>query len=260
MLVALAKTPLSIFLAKQLSELGKSPVIIKKFYKEHFDEHNLIKEQFGNFILCKKRLDGLKEVMKMNYDSVILDDGFQDYRIKKDLSIICFNQNQLIGNGLIFPAGPLRETLNSLKQAHIILINGKKDSKFEEIILKKNKNLKIFYSNYKPKNIEDFKNKKLMAVAGIGNPDNFFDLLKCSGLRVEKELVYPDHYQFSKEEVENILKQADNENLNIVMTEKDYFKIKHYKIRDIGVFAVSLEINDRVNFIKSIQEVYDKKN
>ena len=75
----------------------------------------------------------------MNYDSVILDDGFQDYRIKKDLSIICFNQNQLIGNGLIFPAGPLRETLNSLKQAHIILINGKKDSKFEEIILKKNK-------------------------------------------------------------------------------------------------------------------------
>ena len=54
------KTPLSIFLAKQLSELGKSPVIIKKFYKEHFDEHNLIKEQFGNFILCKKRLDGLK--------------------------------------------------------------------------------------------------------------------------------------------------------------------------------------------------------
>ena len=98
-----------------------------------------------------------------------------------------------------------------------------------------------------------------MAVAGIGNPDNFFDLLKCSGLRVEKELVYPDHYQFSKEEVENILKQADNENLNIVMTEKDYFKIKHYKIRDIGVFAVSLEINDRVNFIKSIQEVYDKK-
>ena len=82
MLVALAKLHYH-FLAKQLSELGKSPVIIKKFYKEHFDEHNLIKEQFGNFILCKKRLDGLKEVMKMNYDSVILDDGFQDYRIKR---------------------------------------------------------------------------------------------------------------------------------------------------------------------------------
>ena len=63
--------------------------------------------------------------------------------IKKDLNIICFNQNQLVGNGLILPAGPLRENLSSLLNANIVLINGKKDQDFEEKILKINKNLEI---------------------------------------------------------------------------------------------------------------------
>ena len=62
----------------------------------------------------------------------MLDDGLQDYKLKKDLSIVCFNQNQLIGNGLIIPSGPLRENLNALKKIDIVLINGKKDIKFEE--------------------------------------------------------------------------------------------------------------------------------
>ena len=59
------------------------------------------------------------------FNTIILDDGFQDYGIKKNLNIICFNQNQLIGNGLILPAGPLRESLESLKDVDLILINGR---------------------------------------------------------------------------------------------------------------------------------------
>ena len=77
----------------------------------------------------------------MNYDAVILDDGFQDYSIKKDLNIICFNQNKLIGNGQVLPSGPLRENLNSLIEANIVLINGKKDNNFENKILEINKNI-----------------------------------------------------------------------------------------------------------------------
>ena len=118
------KTPTSILLFNELTKLGKKPVIIRKYYKEHNDEYNMIKKNSINLILCKNRIIGIKEAKKLNYNICILDDGFQDYKIKKDISIICFNQNQLIGNGLILPSGPLRENLNSLKTADIILING----------------------------------------------------------------------------------------------------------------------------------------
>ena len=76
----------------------------------------MIKNYFENIIINKKRIDGLKEAENSGYDVVILDDGFQDYTIKKDLKIICFNQNQLIGNGLVLPSGPLREKLSALKR------------------------------------------------------------------------------------------------------------------------------------------------
>ena len=99
-----------------------------------------------------------------------MDDGFQDCRIKKDLNIICFNQRQLIGNGMIIPAGPLRESLESLNLAELVLINGNKDEYFEEKILTVNNKIKIFYSQYVPTNLDHFKGKKLIAIAGIGNP------------------------------------------------------------------------------------------
>ena len=98
--------------------------------------------------------------------------------ILKNLSIVCFNENQLIGNGLVLPAGPLRESLNALKNAEIVLINGNKNKNFEEKILNINKNLDIFYSSYIPVNLNNFKNHKLIAIAGIGNPDNFLDYWK----------------------------------------------------------------------------------
>ena len=63
---------------------------------------------------------------------IILDDGFQDYSIKKKINVICFNQPQLAGNELIIPAGPMRETLKSLKDAQIVIINGNKNISFED--------------------------------------------------------------------------------------------------------------------------------
>ena len=74
------------------------------------------------------------------YDVAILDDGFQDYKIKKDLNIICFNSNQLIGNGFVFPSGPLREDLSSLTSVDIVVINGEKNKEFERKILDINNN------------------------------------------------------------------------------------------------------------------------
>ncbi len=141
------KTPVSIHLANELSKLKKKPIIVRKYYSNHNDEYNLIRNNFKNLAICKDRLKFLKKINKSDFDTVILDDGFQDIRIQKNINIICFNQNQLIGNGLALPSGPLRENLSSLKNADIIIINGKKDKNFEEKLVKINKNLEIFYSS-----------------------------------------------------------------------------------------------------------------
>ncbi len=254
------KTPTSIYIANELTKLGKRPVIIRKFYKEHKDEHNLIKENFKNFILNKDRVAGILKAERMGYDTVILDDGFQDYKIKKNLNILCFNQNQLIGNGLVIPSGPLRESLSSLKDADIILINGKKNIEFEEKILNVNKDLKIFYTRYKPLNIDQFKNKKLLAIAGIGNPDNFFQLLLENGLNIERKLIYPDHYEFAENEISNIVKEANKNKNQIIMTEKDYFKINDFKHDEIKYLKVSLVVNEKENLLKTIYRLYDQNN
>ena len=251
------KTPTSIFLANELVKLGKNPVIVRKYYSDHSDEHYLIKENFKNFILNKSRVDGMKKAEKANYDSIILDDGFQDYKIKKNLNVVCFNQNQLVGNGLVLPSGPLRENLSSLKYADIVLINGKKDSDFEKKILNINKNLKIFYSIYRPLNIDQFRDKNLFAVAGIGNPDNFFKLIEDYDLNILKKIIYPDHYKFSKIEIQNISDEAKKKGCQVVMTEKDYFKIKDFSINDIKYLKVSLEVDGKDELLKIISRLYD---
>ena len=251
------KTPTSILVAKEISKLGKKPTILRKFYKTHEDEHCLIKDNFKDLILSKDRIEGIKKAELLKYDSVILDDGFQDYKIKKDLNIICFNQKQLLGNELVLPSGPLRENLNSIKDANIILINGKKDIKFENKILRINKNLEIFYSFYEPKNLNEFKDKKLLALAGIGNPENFFDLIEENNLKIYDKMIFPDHYKFSKNQFIKIVEQARNKNYKIIMTEKDYIKIKKFNINGLNYLKVSLEIKDKEKFLNKIIKLYD---
>ena len=250
------KTPTSILIANELDKMNKNPVILRKFYKNHIDEHNFIKAHFKNLILTKNRSIGLKEAER-SFDIVIMDDGFQDYKIIKNLNILCFNGNQLIGNGYIFPAGPLRESLSALKKAQIILINGSENKKFEEKILKINQNLCIFYSEYKPVNINQFREKKLLAIAGIGNPENFFKLISQYNLKIERKMVFPDHYSFSFNQIKKIVEEAKKENLQIITTEKDYYKIKEFNINEIEYLKVDLVINKKKEFLNKLQEYYD---
>ena len=157
------KTPTSIYIVRELKKLNKNPVIIRKFYKDHIDEHLMIKQATKTLIVDRKRSKAI-EIAEKKYDLAIMDDGFQDQSIKKDLNILCFNSNQLIGNGYIIPAGPLRENLNAVKDAHIILINGDKSEHFEKKLKKINSNIKIYYSNYIIKNISEFQNKDIYAL------------------------------------------------------------------------------------------------
>ena len=250
------KTPLSILVSKELSKIGKKPVIIRKYYKEHMDEHSMIKENFSHLILNSDRIGAIQEAQNKNFDTAILDDGFQDYRIKKNLSIICFNSN-FEGNGFVIPAGPLRENLSSIKNAQIMIINGYKNLRFEKKILDINNNIDIYYSEYKAINYEKFNQKELLVIAGIGNPENFLKLLNNHKLKIAKKYIYPDHYNFSKEEIDNFISEAKKNGYQIVCTEKDFHRIKVYDIKEIDYLKVELVLDKKERLIKKIQNIYD---
>ena len=227
-------------------------MIIRKFYKEHQDEHLMIKNDFKNLLLSKNRIDAITQAVNKGFDLAILDDGFQDYRIKKNLNIICFNQRQQIGNGMVIPSGPLRESMASLERVDIVVINGRYNKNFEEKILRFNKNILIFYSSYVPLNINKFKKKKLLALAGIGNPENFIELLHENNLEIAKKKIYPDHYEFKKGEILDIIKEANDKNYKIIMTEKDFYKIEKYNFKEINYLKVKLEIKNKEQLINKI--------
>ena len=250
------KTPISLFLANELKLLGKKPVIIKKFYKNQKDEHLLIEKNGTPLIIEKDRSSSIRLAEK-EFNFAILDDGFQDYGIKKDLSILCFHNKQLIGNGYIFPAGPLRENLSAIKNAQIAIINGEKNEIFESKLKKFNSNLKVFYSKYKLINPEKFQNKDILAFAGIGNPENFFDLLIENGLNVKKSIPYPDHYDFKRNEILEIIDQAKEKNYTILTTEKDLSRIQNFKFSEIYSCDVSLEIENKSHLMTFIKKIYD---
>ena len=253
------KTPLSINLGKELSILNKNPVIIRKYYKHHEDEYSLIRENFKHLITKKDRKNAIKNAVQNGFDTVILDDGFQDYKIKKNLNIVCFN-NQLLGNGMLIPAGPLRESVDSLKSAHIIIINGDQNIDFEKKLLEINNEISIFYSRYQLVDVEKYRGKKLFVVAGIGNPENFFELIRSQNLNIIKKLSFPDHYQFSKSEILNIINDARKNGYQVVMTEKDYHRVKDYNFTEIHYIKVKLEIAEKKEFLNKVLTVYDKKN
>ncbi len=248
------KTPLAKEIFKITKSLGKNPAFVKKYYSYLDDEINMLQENGKTFFL-KNRKDSLNSLIKNGHDLAILDDGFQDLSIYKNLNIVCFNQKQWIGNQFVIPAGPLREKLSALRRADCILINGNKDSKIENEIYKANKSSKIFYSKYKALDIDRFKEKKVCAFAGIGNPSNFFELLKENNLNIINTFSFPDHHNYSYTELQNMYNKFSN--CTLLTTEKDFCRIgldSNLKGFNIEYLKVRLEIENKDKFIELIKE------
>ena len=248
------KTPLCIEIFLILKNLNMNPVFVRKKYDSFQDEADLQK-QVGPVYQNKKRIEAVKEALQNKANVAILDDGFQDFSINKNLSIVCFNKKQWVGNGLTIPSGPLRESLSALKRANCVVINGEKNRDIENKIFSKNKEIKIFYTKYRVKNISEFKNKKVIAFAGIGNPDNFFDLLKDNKIDIGEEIKFPDHHEYSEETLENLINKAKKNNNILLTTEKDYFRIAENYKQNISFLKIEVEIENRNQFIDQIKKI-----
>ena len=248
------KTPLSIELYHILKYLNKNPVFIKKKNDSYQDEKYLL-EQVGPVYENLSRNNAIEDAAQNKFDVAVLDDGFQDFSVKKDLAIVCFNEKQWIGNGLIIPSGPLRESLSSLNRASCVVINGEKNSVIEKKILEKNKSIKIFYAKYKSTNIENFKNKKIICFAGIGNPTNFFNLLIREGIKLLEQISFPDHYNYSNDELKKLFEKASKNNAILLTTEKDYLRIdKNYR-KNINFLKIETIIENLDQFKEEVKRV-----
>ena len=248
------KTPLASEIFKITKSLGKNPAFVKKYYDYLKDEITMLKK-VGTTFVSKSRKEAIESLIKNKNDIAILDDGFQDYTIKKNFSVVCFNQKQWIGNGLVIPSGPLRERITAVNRSDCIVINGERNIKIEDQIYKKNKNAKIFYSKYKPVDINRFKDKQIYAFSGIGNPSNFFDLLRENNLNLIGTNSFPDHYHFTKSDLEILIKKINSEKNQILLTtEKDYFRIHDNFKTHFQYLKIELEIENKDNFIELIKK------
>ena len=107
---------------------------------------------------------------------------------------------------------------------------------------------------YKPQNIIELENKKFLCFAGIGNPDNFFNLLKQNNINVLQYISFPDHYNYSSVELENLLKKAKENNATLLTTEKDYLRIKENFKENIKYLKIEAEIENQKQFIEMIKK------
>ena len=241
------KTSLCIALKNILDQRKIKSCFIKKYYEDQYDEQNILKK-YGKLFTAKRRIDAIKKAENENYDFAILDDGLQDKSIVPDINIVCFNNINWIGNGLTIPAGPLRENINNLKNYDHVVLNGNSENleSIKKKILSINSKINIHLGKYEVQNISNFKkSENYLVFSGIGNHKSFISMLKNEGLNVIKDLEFPDHYQYSKAEINKIVLNAEILNCKIITTEKDYLRLENIK-------------SDKIQFVKSQIKIFDE--
>ena len=221
-------------------------VFIKKNYKNQIDEINLLNNK-GKIISSSNREDALFTASKKKYQVAILDDGLQQKNINYDLKIACFNSKYAFGNGYVLPAGPLRENLNIIKDYDLIFLNGeKKNKKLLSKLKSINKNLQIFEGKYKPLNLKKFDlRKKYLMFSGIGNPHEFEQTLVKYKFNISEKIIFPDHHKFSNIDLKELKSNASRDNLTLVTTEKDFFRLNKTQRKNIKFLKIKLEIKDK---------------
>ena len=243
------KTPLTIKLFNIFNDNNIKTVTAKKNYKNQLDEQIILKKK-TKLIVANNRLNAIKNAIDNSYEVIIFDDGLQDSQIDYDLKFVCFKVKSWIGNGQLIPAGPLREKLQSLKKYDAVFLNGEiNNSKdIEKIIYSINSKIKIFYTYYEPKNLKEIDlERNYLIFSGIGEPGDFKEILLKNKFKISKEIIYPDHYKYSKNDIEEIIKQAKLINAGIITTEKDYIKIFENFKKEINCLEVELKVYEEKN-------------
>ena len=254
------KTSLTIKIKEILDRNNIKACFIKKFYSNQTDEQKLLSKN-GTLFSNLKRITALNEVIAEGFEVAIFDDGLQDNSIKYDMEIVCFNNLNWIGNGLTLPSGPLRESINNLKFYENVFLNGNEESliAIKDQIRKINPNININSGKYIPLNIVEFdKDQNYLVFSGIGNHKTFVEMLKNNKLKIVSDLEYPDHYQYSKRDFDEIIINAKKFNAHIITTEKDYLRLENFNRNEILYVKSSLDISDEKSLTNKLLKLNEK--
>lgn len=217
-------------------------------YEEMGDEASMLKKRLKDIpvIVDANRARAVRLAAKeYGVDTVILDDGFQQWRLVKDLDIVAIDSRNLFGNKHMIPRGILREPLSSLKRSHIFMItkyHSQDISGIKEMLSRINPNADIFISQHMPTGfygidnlnqllgLETLNNQTVALFSGIADPNSFEDSIRGLGLNIGLHLIFPDHHHYSQRDLNNIFKQSQEKNINtIITTEKDAPKLSGLK-------------------------------
>jgi len=248
------KTSLAIKLKEILEKKQFKVCFIKKFYKNQVDEVRLL-EKHGKVFIKKKRTNALMQAINEKYDIAIFDDGLQDKSITYDIRFVCFNSLNWIGNGFLIPAGPLRESIKSLRFYENVILNGYNENleNIKNQIKSINSNINIFESRYVHLNNEIFnKNEKYIVFSGIGNHQTFLKMLILQKFNILKDLEFPDHYNYTDIDLNKIYNLSKQLNAHIITTEKDFLRLDKSKTKNIQFIKSDLKIIETEEIIKTL--------
>ena len=256
------KTPISIFIFKILKKMGHNPIFLTSGYKGKiskpklvdenvalFGDEALILKNIGPTVVSKNKLEGIKFIENLNskkkvYNTIIMDDGLQNYSIKKDLCFLTVDRKSLFGNGFCLPSGPLRQSFKSSKKIiNKIILTGNPNFKKKKYFFKQdalNSYIKVDKVSFE---------RKFLAFSGLANNLKFIDTLKNANYKIALIKQFDDHHNYKENEIVNLIKLADDNNLRLITTEKDIVKIPkkyHLKINYLKI-KIEFDKNDLIS-------------
>lgn len=259
------KTPVALSIAELLQEQGRTPFFVSRGYggklknivvdnKSHSaqdvgDEPLLLSEQ-APVVVNPDRYQGALTAIKNGAEIIVMDDGYQNPGLKKDLSFLVFDGEFGCGNQQGIPAGPMRETLqDGLKRAQAVIIIGDDKHNLKEQV----GSLPVFFGKISPK-IPAETNKKIIAFAGIGRPQKLYNSLQEVGFTVSESYDFPDHHQYTVKELKQLIDRAETLGIEIYTTTKDFVKIPAELRQKFNVLKIEIQWDDKnalTNFLKN---------
>ena len=258
------KTPAVLALSGLLRSLGETPVVLSRGYggslrgpakvdsarhtAAEIGDEPLMLSRTVPVVVARDRVSGVALARAQGASVIVLDDGFQNPAIAKDCSLIVIDGRRGLGNGQVFPAGPLRAPLPpqlARTDALIVVGDGGAAEPVAAAIVARGKPVLSARITPDPASLAALRGKRVLAFAGIGDPERFFRTLRAGGIEVARELAFDDHHAFSPREIEALIAEAQLGALTVVTTEKDMARLRGHAgfpcgARDIVPFAVAL--------------------
>jgi tetraacyldisaccharide 4'-kinase len=179
-------------------------------------------------IVARDRVAGARVARATGSSVIVMDDGFQNPSLTKDLAILLVDGRRGIGNGRVIPAGPLRAPLDiQIARAQALVVVGPPDGAAKVLATARRHGVTVFHSRLEAdrNSLAALGKRKVLAFAGIGNPDKFFATLTEAGIEVAERLSFPDHHRYTAAQAQALIARAQEQNLVLITTEKDHVRL-----------------------------------